>query len=93
MDLTADTLENVPLDAEGKYSYQFSALEPNLVAPYLQPINISMALGDNNYEWAWNYNGEQTLQGVVFSAKQTGNASVTKAPDTVDMILRDPFDA
>ena len=91
MDLTADTLENVPLDAEGKYSYQFSALEPNLVAPYLQPINISMALGDNNYEWAWNYNGEQTLQGVVFSAKQTGNASVTKAPDTVDMVLRDPF--
>ena len=91
MDLTADTLENVPLDDEGRYSYQFSALEPNLVAPYLQPINISMALGDNNYEWEWNYNGEKTLQGAVFSAKQTGNNSVTKAPDTVDMILRDPF--
>ena len=88
----ADTLDRVPLDSAGTYTYSFIPIEPNLVAPYTQPLSISLSVGNNTYSWDWK-NGEYegALQGIVFSSKVTGNTSVTKAPDRVVNIIRDPF--
>ena len=90
--VAADTLDRVPLDSAGTYTYSFIPIEPNLVAPYTQPLSISLSVGNNTYSWNWK-NGEYegTLQGIVFSSKVTGNTSVTKAPDQLITILRDPF--
>jgi hypothetical protein len=92
MDLTADTLAEVPLDTAGCYQYTFQALEPNVVAPYIQPIDIELSIGDNVYLWNWQ-NGDYkgALQGVVFGAKATGETNVAAAPDILVNILRDPF--
>jgi len=88
----ADTLDRVPLDSAGTYTYSFMPIEPNLVAPYTQPLSIRLDVGKNTYSWDWK-NGEYegALQGIVFSSKVTGNTSVTKAPDRVVNIIRDPF--
>ena len=92
MDLTADTLAEVPLDTAGCYQYTFQALEPNVVDPYIQPIDIELSIGDNVYLWNWQ-NGDYkgALQGVVFGAKATGETNVAAAPDILVNILRDPF--
>lgn len=88
----ADTLDRVPLDSAGTYTYSFIPIEPNLVAPYTQPLSIRLDVGKNTYSWDWK-NGEYegALQGIVFSSKVTGNTSVTKAPDRIINIIPDPF--
>ena len=80
------------LDSDGCYTYTFQALEPNVVAPYVQPVDITLTIGDNVYLWNW-HNGDHigALQGVVFGAKATGQTSVVSAPDVLVNILRDPF--
>ena len=92
MALVGDTIDKVLLDDDGKYIYKFQALEPNVVEPFTQAISICLSIGDNVTPWYWNYSdSEQSLQGYVFSAKLTGSAFFTKAPDELINILRDPF--
>ena len=92
MVLTADTVSAAPLDSLGCYTYQFQAIEPNEVAPYTQPIAISLTIGDNVYPWTWKYGDEEgAMQCVVFGTKLTGQTSVTAAPDALVNIIRDPF--
>ncbi len=92
MVLGGDTIDNIPLDEEGKYTYTFQAEEANVEPPYTQAISVSLILGDKVTPWYWNYSEEgQSLRGAVFSAKLTGSSFVTKAPDQLLNILRDPF--
>ena len=92
MVLGGDSIDDVPLDEDGKFTYTFQAQEANIVSPYTQAISISLNLGDEATPWYWNYSEEQqSLQGAVFSAKLTGSSFVTKAPDQLLNILRDPF--
>lgn len=93
MTLDGDTLDAVPLNEEGKYTYTFQALEPNVVEPYTQPVGFYLTIGDNVTPWRWDNGGEDltALQAVVFSAKLTGKAYVTAAPDVITQIIRDPF--
>ena len=92
MVLGGDSIDNIPLDEDGKFTYTFQAQEANIVSPYTQAISIGLNLGDETTPWYWNYSGEQqSLQGAVFSAKLTGSSFVTKAPDQLLNILRDPF--
>lgn len=92
MVLTADTVGTAPLDSLGRYIYRFQAIDPNEVAPYTQPIAITLTIGDNVYSWNWqNGDYEGAMQCVVLGAKLTGESSVTAAPDKLINILRDPF--
>lgn len=87
-----DSIDNIALDEEGQFLYTFQAEEPNVEVPYTQTISITLNLGDNRTPWYWNYSDEsQSLRGAVFSAKLTGSSFVTKAPDQLLNILRDPF--
>ena len=92
MVLTADTVYAAQLDSLGCYTYLFQAIEPNEIAPYTQPISITLAIGDNRYPWVWKDDeDEKSIPCVVFGAKLTGQTSVTAAPDALTNIIRDPF--
>lgn len=92
MTLIGDTIANVPLDELGLYTYKFQALEPNVEPPYTMPLSISLHIGDNVTPWCWDETSEdEAMPCAVFSAKLTGDAFVTKAPDELVNILRDPF--
>ena len=92
MVLTADTVYAAQPDSTGCYTYRFQAIEPNEIAPYTQPISITLAIGDNRYPWTWNDgDDEASIQCVVFGTKLTGQTSVTAAPDALTNIIRDPF--
>ena len=92
MVLTEDAAYAAALDSLGCFTYQFQAIEPNEVAPYTQPIAITLTIGDNVYPWTWEDGEEEgSLQCVVFGTKLTGQTSVTAAPDALVNIIRDPF--
>ena len=89
----ADTTTVLPLDSIGHCLYTFQALNPNIddASSYTRPLDITVHIGDYPYYWYWDKEKELPLTGIVFGAVLTGNAFVTKAPNQVINILRDPF--
>ncbi len=85
-------VEKALLDSVGTYTYSFIPIYPNEVAPYTNNLNISLTIGNNVYSWEWE-NGSYTgpFECIVLGPVATGNTSVTKAPDRLINILRDPF--
>ena len=71
------------LDNNGKSTYKWTAGLPNTVAPYTRHIGISYKRNNRTYEW-------QGLDAYVFGSMPIGNNFVTKGPDNVMMVLRDP---
>jgi len=74
------------LDSMGRATYQFQAGLPNIQAPYTRGISISYNNAGTVVEWEHN----KDFKAVVLGLLPTGTNFVTKGPDKVLMILRDP---
>ena len=85
-------VEKALLDSDGTYTYSFVPIFPNEVAPYTNNFNVSLTIGNNVYSWDWT-NGSYTgpMECIVLGPVLTGTTSVTKAPDRLINIIRDPF--
>ena len=88
---SADTAKVAPLDSLGHYIYTFQAMNPNIESPYTRPLSIAIDINGVYDQWYWDEANELPLQGIPFGAVLTGNSFVTKAPDQITNILRDPF--
>ena len=86
-----DTLAVGQLDSLGTYRYQFTGLRPNIESPYTRIIDIAVQIGEDVIKWNWGTTDESPLKGVLFGPVQLGTSFVTKAPDEVVNILRDPY--
>ncbi len=75
----------IALGDGGEVNYQFAAGTPNLASPYTLGLDIKLLIGNSTYQW-----GDEALQCYVLGALPTGSNFVTKGPDFVDFILRDP---
>lgn len=74
------------LDENGEGVYIFKAGLPNIQAPYTRGISIMYDNGGTPVLW----DKSNTFRAVVLGILPTGNNFVTKGPDHVAMILRDP---
>lgn len=86
-----DTLAVGQLDSLGTYRYQFTGLRPNVESPYTRLIDIAVQIGEDVIKWNWGTTDESPLKGILFGPVQLGTSFVTKAPDEVINILRDPY--
>ena len=71
------------LDSIGQFRYQWTAGLPNTVSPYTRHIGITYKRNDRTYSW-------DGIDAMVFGSLPLGNNFVTKGPDNVLMVLRDP---
>jgi len=73
------------LDSLGRYTYKFMAGNPNIISPYSKGMTASI---EHNYAVeAWT----ETLNGIVLGAVPVGGVDfITKGPDQVIAVLRDP---
>ena len=71
------------LDSVGKALYYWYGGFPNLSEDHTRTLNIYY--GENGTDWEGN-----PLTGVVLGNFPTGDNIITRGPDHVDMILRDP---
>lgn len=73
------------LDSLGRYVYKFMAGSPNIISPYT--TNMTASLEHNYVVEPWT----GTLNGIVLGAVPVGGVDfVTKGPDQVIAVLRDP---
>lgn len=82
-ELKSDEFE---LDSLGQAYYIFSAGLPNILPPYTRTLNISYDV--DGTELSWEQNGK--FKAIVLGGMPKGNNFVTKGPDRVEMVLRDP---
>ena len=73
------------LDDDGEYLYQWTAGLPNISVPYTRTISMTYAINDVPYQWSLS-----GMKGIVLGSLPTGNNFVTGCTDQLDMILRDP---
>ena len=71
------------LGNDGRGSYRWQAGLPNITKPYTRGLNISMVRKDRTYVLA-------NLNAIVLGHLSSGNNFVTKGPDIVNFVLRDP---
>ena len=76
----------VVLDNLGRGTYHFKGGLPNIQGDYTLSMNISYEVDGNTL--AWSENGK--FKAILLGALPTGNNFVTKGPDKVLGILRDP---
>lgn len=79
------TDEEFELDDDGKAIYQFQVGFPNIVSPFTRSMSISY--DNNGTEMSWR---NEPFEVIVLGVIPTGNNFVTKGPDKVLMVLRDP---
>lgn len=85
----ADLKENqLQLDEEGKAIYKWRAGLPNIAYPYTRTITMNYDIEGRSY--AWEYQGNTGVAGIVLGDLATGNNFVTAGPDKLLMVLRDP---
>ena len=77
--------EKFALDEDGKAIYQFQVGFPNIVSPFTRSMSISY--DNNGTEMSWR---NEPFEVIVLGVIPTGNNFVTKGPDKVLMVLRDP---
>ena len=87
------------LDEFGKVTYQFDGGVPKITPDYTKTLEISSLTGQNNsIKTEWQFQRPDStgqikasdFKGYVFGGSPTGNNFVTKGPNQVRMILRDP---
>ena len=78
--------DQLELDDNGKAIYQFTAGFPNIQDPYTRGLSISY--DNNGTEKSWS--GNNKFKVIVLGGLPTGNNFVTKGPNEVLMVLRDP---
>ncbi len=88
-DLGSTAPDMVTLDEDGKAQYEWTAGLPNITAPYTLSLAATFVQNDRTYTWN-GINATNSLAGVVTGALPSGTNFVTKGPDQVTMILRDP---
>lgn len=71
------------LDEEGNFEYHWTAGYPNTLAPYTRHVGMTYKLRNRTYTW-------EGPDAYVFGTLPLGNNFVTKGPDEVLMVLRDP---
>lgn len=76
----------VELDSLGHGTYYFKGGLPNIQGDYTLSMNISYDVDGNTL--AWSENGK--FKAILLGALPTGNNFVTKGPDKVIGVLRDP---
>lgn len=79
-DLKANQLA---LDSVGEFTYKWTAGLPNTISPYTRHVSISYVRHNKTYLW-------DGIDALVFGSMPLGNNFVTKGPDNVLMVLRDP---
>ena len=87
------------LDSMGRATYNFMADLPNIAPPYTRHISIAYNNGKQNLTWTHPlsvYDDDEEdyvevpFQAIVLGSLPTGNNFVTKGPDQLLMVLRDP---
>lgn len=77
------------LDSAGVYNYRFTADLPNLVTPFTKGMTASVQY--NGSSFPWKIGNAVGLSGVVLGAVPVGGIDfITKGPDKVIAVLRDP---
>ncbi len=71
------------LDSAGTFIYQWRAGYPNTLHPYTRHVGITYKIRNRTYTW-------DAPDAYVFGTLPLGNNFVTKGPDEVLMVLRDP---
>ena len=74
---------DVQLEADGHLIYQWGVGLPNIVNPYTRHFSINLVRKGRTYD-------PFELDAVVLGSITNGNNFVTKGPDNVDFVLRDP---
>ncbi len=77
------------LDSTGVYNYTFTADLPNLVFPHTKGMTASVQYNGSSFPWK---NGTDVgISGIVIGAVPVGGVDfITKGPDKVIAVLRDP---
>lgn len=86
--LKAATLE-VALDKNGSMGYRWTSGDPNIQDEHLRYLSISLIANNRSYNWAGPYK-TNNLPGIILGSVLTGTNFVTKAPERVEYVLRDP---
>lgn len=81
--------DQVTLNEDGLGIYQWQAGLPNITSPYTLNLAATYTHNDKSYTWT-GVNTSNALTGIVIGALPTGNNFVTKGPDKIEMIIRDP---
>ena len=79
-DLESNT---VTLDANGKVSYKWGVGLPNIISPFSRNVSIILERNDRTYV-------PFSLNAIVLGDLPEGNNFVTRGPDLVQFVLRDP---
>ena len=75
------------LDSLGQVVYKWRGGFPNIIAPYYRTLTITY--GETGTENPWR-NANDPFKGIVLGELPTGNNFITKGPNHIDLILRDP---
>jgi hypothetical protein len=78
-----DKQRELNLNKYGEVSYSFLADFPKIAEPYTKKMNVTLKTKTTNVQ-------VPTLEAYILGGCPTGNNFVTKGPDKVDFILRDP---
>lgn len=82
----AQMSDTVHTDENGLASYMFRAGMPNVLDDHTLGLNLTYEVDEKTYEW--DQNGKFRV--IVLGNLTYGNDFITKGPDEVDFVLRDP---
>ena len=78
--------KELSFDEKGETRYVFAGGVPNVASPYTHKLKIKLNVsGETVSTWS-----ENPLEAYVMGSLPKGNNFVTKGPETLDFILRDP---
>lgn len=86
--LNTATLD-VSLDEKGTVGYRWTAGDPNIQGEHLRYLSISLIANNRSYTWSGPYS-TGSLPGIIVGCVSSGTNFVTKNPDQVEYVLRDP---
>lgn len=80
---------DVSLDTLGMVGYRWTAGDPNIQGEHLRYLSISLIANNRSHTWPGPYN-TGSLPGIIIGCVSSGTNFVTKNPDNVEYVLRDP---
>lgn len=78
----------VVLDDKGEGTYKFKGQHPNYVTPYKRPLIAKYVVNGKTYTWPED--GKPLQAYFLGSVLKAGSNFITKGPDLVEFVLRDP---
>lgn len=78
------------LNDEGHARYIFTAGFPNIAQPYTRTAEFIYNVDGTAINWVPEGQTDPGLEAIVLGVMPTGDNFVTKGPDRIDMVLRDP---